>query len=642
MTKRYVRCLHRAVEGIIKDALDTYPTDHRELIRDLSRISSLVESRGLPVFTLDFPALLKHFDKCLSDGAYVPSSLPCSKRWRKGSVIPRLFKGILIRIFDDCGVLRSEPDINAIALIRQLYAIGKKVSLDCKKEKVYETISDFYQVEVSLPYPDANWDGETLDVSSSRDYTCRNYRLPPRGYGDSTDSPVSTGQLDICQKVFDILSTTLGDFNPLEWRPKHGPGAVADLKAREYKYHFPAWSSRLETVFPYADLAFANHGMWADSLSDEIEDCGNTPSRLITVPKTQKGPRLIAAEPVAHQWCQQIIWNYMDERVSNSWIGKFVRFRDQTFNQEGARLASSSQDSWTVDLSAASDRVTTRLVERLFRANQPLLNALHASRTRIVHQEIDKNTPSMIELRKFSTMGSACTFPVETVAFLSIAIAACLYRQDKKATLKNILALTGRIRIFGDDCIIPSYAGEDFENLLCYFDFKVNQSKTHRNGKFRESCGLEAYDGVDVTPAYLLKVPEARKPESIASVVASSNNFYLKGWWNAAEAIKSTVTIANIATVGVGSGCFGWQSYSANAPRGKTRWNDKLHRTEYRALTLRVKAARTRIHSSAALLQYFTERPSPDTDWESGVVQRPSLKLRLGWEPADLAYETRT
>jgi len=637
MFKSYVDCLYRATKGLLEEAIVTYPQDRRGFERDLVRISFLVEHRGLPLFTMDFPALLKHFDKCLSEGTYTRSGLPAGRSVNNGVPVPRLFQGLILRVFDKTGQLKSAPDINCIAFIRQLYAIGKKVSIECKKEKVYETISDFYQVEELLPAPSLTWDGDRLDIHNIHNCHLDNY--DERMHTDSTNGHesgslrVSRRMLDVAQRTCDILASTLGVFDPYEWKLKHGPGAVSDLCGKEFKYFFPTWTERLESVFPYADFAFANHGAWADArdrsnLMQDLEPA----SKLITVPKTQKGPRLIASEPVSHQWCQQALKDFLDSRCSNTWINNFIRFHDQSFNQEGARLAS-MDGSWTVDLSAASDRVTTRFIERLFRNNTSLISALYATRTRYLDQEIDRKWPNRIKLKKFSTMGSACTFPVETIGFLAIALSSCLISQGKEASIENIRALTGKVRIFGDDIIIPKYAGETLEVLLSYLSFEVNQSKTHRNGRFRESCGLEVYDGVDVTPAYIRRVPDARRPESIASVVESSNNFFMKGWWRAAEAIKSTVQLQNIVPVSADSGLFGWKTFTPNPQRYRTRWNDLLHRYEYRTLKLVSKVRKRPVNDFAALLQYFTEDPDPLCSWESGVVLRPKTKLVLGWEP---------
>lgn len=658
MKKSFGYCLTRVVYALLDDAQRLIPESQLGGRRDKLRISQLVRARGVSVFTLDLPAHLKHFDRCLSSGTYVKSGLPLSRTINSQSPIPRLFQGLVLRIFDETGSLRHNPCTDSIALLRQLYAVGKKAALECKDSRVYETISDFYSIEKDLPEPDLNWNGTnrsclpgTNNVSGMH---CQDYAV---GSGDTDLDMWCRGSdttrqavLGTVQQVADTVTTSLGFFDPTLWMPKHGPGAVADLKSYEFKYDFKCWSERLETVFPYDVFAFANYNMWADSVQEgnaalsmpweSIED-DIYPSRLICVPKTQKGPRLIAAEPVAHQWCQQVIWNFLDDRVHSSWLSGFIKFRDQKFNQEGARLASLDGSGWTVDLSAASDRLTCRLVERLFRGNPPLLKALYASRTTHIVQGLDKKiSPDPIPLKKFSTMGSACTFPIQTLSFLMLAIAATLISRQLRPTYENMHRLSGTIRVFGDDIVVPSDAGEVLEVLLTHFSFKVNQDKTHRTGLFRESCGLDAYKGVEVTPAYYVKVPTARKPESIASAVECSNNFYFKGYWATAEEIRDQVGIKLIPVIHVDSGLFGFKSYSPQTSLLKQRWNKELQRTEFWTMRITAKSKKTKVQTSGALLQYFTEGPRhfdglewlTQTEWESGIAQRARVKLRACWE----------
>lgn len=664
--KSYGVYLHKAIESILLDASDAFPLDRREFDRDLSRLSSSLETRGMSVYTIDLPALGKHLDKCLSSATYVHSGLPLSRSISNASPIPKLFRSLMLRVFELDGMLKSEPCIQSIAFLRQLYAFAKKVKIDCNKEKVYDSIQEFYMVDQGLPKPSLNWEEPLVDHAESSQYTMSDYsplRMPiaRRGTGQGkvrTVPPVhsprdgrrrptpsssrsggrgsfasSADLLSITQLVADILSATLGHFDPESYRPKHGPGAVSDLQARSYKYRFETWSDKLEAVFPQSTFAYANFDCW---LAEGGLPSSPKVSKLISVPKTQKGPRLIASEPVAHQWCQQVIRDFLEDRVERSWIRSFIHFRDQRYNQRAALDASCLKtSSWTVDLSAASDRVTTRFVERLFRNNTSLLGALIACRTSLIKQDIDRKSPRLYSLIKFSTMGSACTFPIESLCFLTLAISAILYVRNKRPTLANIRSLSGEILVFGDDIIVPSDAGECLESLLAHFDFKVNDAKTHRNGRFRESCGVEAYDGYDVTPSYVLQIPVARKPESIISSVECSNNFYRRGWLHTAEYLRRTIPMGGIPFVSYDSGAFGYICRTQVPLPPKRRWNKDLHIYEYKVTKIRSRSPKIRQEGCSVLLQFFTEDPPQDSSWESGVAQRSRIKLIPGWERED-------
>nr|UJQ85938.1 MAG: putative replicase protein [Leviviridae sp.] len=653
MPNSYVTCLQKAVEGILADALVTFPSIRRELIRDQSRVSSLVEHRGLPVFTLDLPALGKHFDKCLSEGTYVKPDLPLSRTVKASTSIPRLFSGLMLRVFDLGGVLRQEPCVDAVAFLRQLYALGKKVRIECEDWRVYETIRDFYTVDQALRAPSLDWE-DAWQEGLDRSARCLHYRgfsesgvqlefdlhtgdrarplgRDPEHLSGDPLAPVGlAGLLDTLQQVADVVCATIGSFDPMSYKPKHGPGAVSDLKASSYKYDFAQWSEQLEAVFPQAEFAYANYAIWADSGGLEVNS--SPTSKLICVPKTQKGPRLIASEPVAHQWCQQVIWKFLEERVARTWLSRSITFRDQHGNQRMAQQASIHNSHWTVDLSAASDRVSCRFVERLFRISPELLRALIAVRTPSIVQTIDRASPPVYKLKKFTTMGSACTFPVESIGFLVIALASLAYVRKVRVNSRNLSWLAKGVRVFGDDLIVPSDSGKVLEALLHHLDFKVNHAKTHRNGRFREACGMEAYDGFDVTPSYILQLPVATRPGTIASFVECANNFHRRGWWHTASRMTEMLEGLNIPLVSHRSGSFGLVTFGSVPTPKRVRWNESLHKWEANVVTIRGTCDRHPVQSWSALLQYFVEGPPQDTTWASGRNGRPRIKLRRGWE----------
>lgn len=227
-------------------------------------------------------------------------------------------------------------------------------------------------------------------------------------------------------------------------------------------------------------------------------------------------------------------------------------------------------------------------------------------------------------------MGNACTFPVETLLFLSVTIAAVLTHRGMRATKKNVEALMGQVAIFGDDIVVPVDSRELLVEALEVLDFKVNDAKSFWTGKFRESCGVDAFDGVDVTPAYWRTFNNG-KPESVASTVETRNNFHKKFLLTAADRLASTIP-RDIPSVHITSGVFGFKSFIRPENRGfRTRDNPGLQRTEIRVRTLIGSQERIATNDDSALLQFFTEDPDPFTKWTHGVPQRPVLKLKYRW-----------
>lgn len=630
MTKSLVDYILSAVAKVFEDHGHLCPLTADGIDRDLTRLSLIARTRGLPAFTLDLPALGKHFDKCLAVGCYTKLDGPLTGTINAKTPIPRLFGGLMLAVFDKRGMLRSDACHTTIATLRQVYNLAKKMEIPCGRLTTVRTVAEYYAVDESLPPFTLGWGREDFRADPTLDILCLGEGLP------LIDSCPVSGRIDnrlleVCQQTFDILASTLGEFKPDEWKPKHGPGAVSDLTVgREFKYSFPTWSDRLDTVFPMADFAFANYSHWVDAVAS-----GTCPrdedhySRLIAVPKTQKGPRLIAAEPTANQWCQQIMLDYFSERIAKTLLGRTIHLDDQTHNQRLARLASSTQSHWTVDLKAASDRVSCWLIERLFRRNPSLLMALNASRTSVIFQSIDRESPKYYKLRKLSTMGSACTFPVQSIVFAGLSYAALCFKRDLRPNLATLKKLSREVLVFGDDIIIPEDGGCILEDLLNALYFKVNPDKTFRSGKFRESCGSDCFDGSDVTPSYLRKIPQKRKPASIVSAVDTSNNFFSRGYWRTAEHLRLRTPQVGIPVVSMDAGVLGFKSY-VGTPVYASKWDKDLQKDYILTTTSRGSADRIKPEHNGRLLQYFVEAPDPTQmiKWESGFSGRARQSLR--------------
>jgi len=658
--KSYVVFLQGLYNAMLSNIAERVPSLRSDCIRDSSRLLSLIEQRGLPFLMVDLPAMAKHLDKCLATEFLTASGIPGFRAYTKRSTIPRLFKGMWLRIFDENGVLRADLDPRDIQSLRQLLLGAKKMKVPCSDSKTWEHVYEFFQVDREIRPATLNWDEDEFRIDDIHGLHIGDHDIlspAPLFDAHSNDhqqrgpSPyLDFGIADVVQRTADIVSATLGRFNPSEWRSKHGPGAVADQRHTQFKYDTPNWPAKLDRIFPMSEFGFANYDHWVDHItSDAASDLFRShepASRLIAVPKTLKGPRLIACEPVSHQWCQQSILDFLTSSLSNTPIASSIHFRDQGFNQELARKASHSQSHATIDLSSASDRLSCWLVERIFRRNPSLVEALHATRTRWVSNDIDRLSPKHHILRKFACMGSACTFPVQSYVFCVLAVASVLYSRGKAPTIRNILQTSQEVLVFGDDMIVPSDAWEHLQGILCSLGLKVNHAKTFVSGKFRESCGLDAWDGCDVTPTYTITYPDVSRPESIASSVETHNNFVNRGWYVVADYAKSRVLsqrLLPIANVPIGSGIFGWYDHSWQGnDHLRKRYNPNTMRVERRLTVVESTLRRTPTRGNSQLLQYFTEVRPVDyiVGDRIGVAERPRTSIRTRWVPDDLLRST--
>ncbi len=633
MNSHVERCVVGLYGALLKDFLYVHPTMVEEIRWFESRGVSILQSRGLAFFTLTLPDCSKMLERALAVG-----HLPAERPPYHGSKSSRDYRPTFLwtlwsQVFEATGELRPEPSIEAIAALRQLYLFAKKLRLDCSEEKVNEAYSDLVRTDESLPdhHPDTwdlndpKWlprDGHPLWGRPERSF--REQPGLPFDRLPAEVSPCEEGiRWDVFRELCFRVTRSLGPLDIWGMKPKHGPGAVAD--AERIKYQLSHWPVKLDSVFPYD--WFGSH-----DLTDRRVSTREFPSRVIAVPKTQKGPRIIAAEQTAHQWCQGGIQRWMQQAIRASRILKWsIDLRDQRPSRDLALKGSIDGRLATVDLSSASDRISTRLVEYIFQGRHDVLDCLHATRSRYAVFP----DGSTIRLRKFAMMGSACTFPVQTIIFTCAALFSLVELSgDYKLTDARLAGLAKQVRVFGDDIIIPAEGYDVLEQVLTSLKLKVNPHKSFWTGLFRESCGMDAYGGHDVTPAYFLQPYSACNPESLASITEVSNNFHKKGCWNAADYLLKTLDTQILRKIRVANRDVSRPyifSYTGTPTPSSTRWNKDLHVEEMRVLTIHSKVGWAQGSGEAAALQFFTEEPDPFYEYRSGQAQRPSHRLVTRW-----------
>jgi len=200
------------------------------------------------------------------------------------------------------------------------------------------------------------------------------------------------------------------------------------------------------------------------------------------VPKTTLTRRSIAIEPLLNNWLQTSVDVAMRRRLSRA--GNDLQ--DQTRNQQMAWEGSFDlPDGFcTIDLSSASDSISIELVRELLPPDWfYLLDRLRSKSFKykgVIHP-----------YEKFCSMGNGFCFPLQTLIFLAVCSAcqAGHIRDD--------------FRVYGDDIIVRKSCFPAVTDLLCRCGFSLNKKKTFSEGLFRESCGGDYWQGVDVRPAEL-------------------------------------------------------------------------------------------------------------------------------------------
>jgi hypothetical protein len=161
-----------------------------------------------------------------------------------------------------------------------------------------------------------------------------------------------------------------------------------------------------------------------------------------------------------------------------------------------AARGSVDQNLATIDLSSASDTISTGLVKHLLPPVAfGVLNAIRSKTTDV------NGVPLPMEM--FSSMGNGFTFPLQTLIFSTLVRAVYL-----EAGIKPLSDNTEfrNYSCFGDDIICLSQVYDKVVRVLEACGFEVNKDKSYSSGSFRESCGKDYYEGHNVRAVYLRKV----------------------------------------------------------------------------------------------------------------------------------------
>jgi len=498
---------------ILWDTADHLGLQSSVFNRDIASLRRRVNNEGVAYLTDKLPSLGKALDKALSQETKlrIPDAF---KRLQYGSTEIPVFLSLLwklifkvngeIKVDDNDGAdkrlytrlkvneaLALNPDVYfitvAVRAIRQVCYLAYKLEYKYTDEKVEQVLQNFIDVESVLPQEE-----DVIDLS-------------PRAYRALKNANL-------------LVACVLKDLNPWDITPRHGPGAVASGEKQWEKMNFSHYFAELDAVYPYTDYLFYNY----NHLHDELEKLENmcdqkqATAKVTLVPKDSRGPRLISMEPLEIQWIQQgLSRNIIREIEDNSDITRgYVNFSNQCINRDLALTSSFSQEFITLDMKEASDRVSIWLVRNLF--PPPLFECLKACRSEYTQ------LPSghCLRLKKFAPMGSACCFPVEALIFWALAVGSTV----DILQVRDLNHLPD-VYVYGDDIICRKADYERFKPVFEELFLQFNEDKCCVGRFFRESCGMDAFMGKDVTPLKLHTLwDEALSPQALLSYVSYVNH----------------------------------------------------------------------------------------------------------------------
>lgn len=456
--------------------------------RDVKTLAHRLAHEGETFLTSTLPQFGREFDAALT--GMVPLVTRHFKKISHSDARPAFLRTLLRRVFDEKGWVLDNPCTVSIRLTRQLLLWCKKVQRSYSDESILEAVDQFIQVDRNLP---------------------------------DDDNLVVTRQLRTARAI--IMSVFGRKSAVSDLMPGHGPGAVCDGRNAVEKRRFNRRYRQVERWFRPVPFFF--------SLRDATEQyervtnrmsCEYGLSRMSFVPKEHEDPRTIGLEPAEYMWVQQALKRWMYSHIEKHWItaGR-VNFTDQTVNQ---KLTSEWDEFATLDMSKASDSVSLALVRYLFQGTW-ILPYLLASRT----PGVVLPSGEVLFYRKFAPMGSAVCFPVEAVTFFALACASI--HHSSGITLRHAFK---KVFVYGDDIILPREMVEAVFADFSKVGLKFNTGKSFYAGKFRESCGRDAYDGVDVTPVRLRRPHLVNRKHDPSSIVEHHNMLFAKGYRSAATA----------------------------------------------------------------------------------------------------------
>jgi hypothetical protein len=440
----------------------------------------------------------------------------------KGGLLPKLFSGWTKRIFHRDGSVRPEADPHALQELLQICMLLYKLELPASQGKKDRVIEQFVLTEHELSQ-------STQKVS----FDSSIFALAKR-----------------------LISEVLGKFDPYAIKPKHGPGAVSTGEKGNEKWDFRRKFQRLHGEYPYYEYfspSLSHVGLLASGHSRRplgsltgynrlnrfsesftswyrgLEPSVLPIAKVVLVPKDSRGPRLISMEPLEIQFIQQGIMRELVSHIESHPLTKGkVRFNNQTPNQDAALKSSRTRECATLDLKEASDRVSLALFQSLF--PEHIVKAFEACRS--VATELPDGT--ILPLKKFAPMGSALCFPV---------MALTIWALSEASLLESNLS-TAEVLVYGDDLVIPTPGFSAVVNCLHDHGLLVNTGKSFKDSFFRESCGMDAFKGVQVTPVRLKKLftGSVSSPTFLEHLIALSEAFFDKGYWRVTDFLRKEVS----------------------------------------------------------------------------------------------------
>lgn len=538
--------------------------------RDICTTSRRLDSEGIRFATVTLPSFFDSLLLCLErkEQAFRPKGFKISKPKSVGITGPHFLRGLVKPILESPD---SDKASKCIGLVYQFCVAFKKVQTESKVpiKQTREQLVDFVQTDIDLSQID--W---STDVTR-----------------------------DIAREAKSLITQVLHGLDPFDrnqasdFIPRPGPGATNTPTKHAERFRPSVWFDKLNEVFnieewfypPRAPAhtqprwGFNDHPCWPNvgrrkhrRTPSYTGSAAPPTARFKFVPKTAVKDRGICIEENEVQFLQQALRRGMVKRIEAHPLTKgYVNFTSQLVNGELALAASKTRQWATIDMSAASDRISRKLVFYLFGGNKQLLRALEAVSTDIIELPKVKGFKFIkyMPINKIAPMGSAICFPIMALVHYAL-IKAILKLSSLPA------AVTRDVWVYGDDIVVSVDAVQAVYDYLPYFGMKFNAEKSFVKSLFRESCGIHAYNGMNVTPLrYKSVLHRSSAPCDLATFLRLEEAFFKKGYRHTCARLRTDISnvvkvrrkIRDIPFVHTSSPIFGFYRENSEASLSEFR-----------------------------------------------------------------------
>lgn len=239
--------------------------------------------------------------------------------------------------------------------------------------------------------------------------------------------------------------------------------------------------------------------------------------RVVAVNKSYKASRLIGMEHAHNQFRAFAVSEGIRRSKSVTGYVSYCDCTNQSHSRFLCRLGSIDGSYATIDLSSASDSIREDLFRSVF--PQEFIHDCDSSRSAYLRVGNSRRTRQM-----FATSGSGLTYEVESLLFCAICLEACSFCSSMG--IQNILPPFN----VGDDIIVDDRIAETTMDLLSLCGFSVNKGKSFWGkqalGYYRESCGAEYLNGLDLSTKYYPRTTIHCDATGIAALCSLEHRLY--------------------------------------------------------------------------------------------------------------------